>query len=282
MRRLINSAITVALVCASFQSNSVLADLPLCTRGIDGSYLVCEGSASAGTGGSSSIVRNVGATLSGSGTTTRYLPYNRLVTGANGEPCIMTGYYEEGTSPNDAAITDPVTQNVQDIHNLPPLEYPPCPVQPRAPGEPAPVETPAMIAMRYWEQVPLPKPAPHIAPGRAITGKVAYLETHGEVARTYTNPTTIYGQLVIVASGSYEVDWGDGTKTGPHAFEGRAWPDGGITHVYTDVGSYDILVTEKWTATWSLGGERGLLRTLATSGRIDDFPVEQVQAVISR
>ena len=139
-----------------------------------------------------------------------------------------------------------------------------------------------MIAMRYWEQVPLPKPAPHIAPGRAITGKVAYLETRGAVARTYTNPTTMYGQLIIVATGSYEVNWGDGTTTGPHAFEGKAWPDGRIIHDYLEIGSYDIVVTERWSATWSLGGESGLLRTLQTSGRIDDFPVEQIQAVIRR
>jgi hypothetical protein len=139
-----------------------------------------------------------------------------------------------------------------------------------------------MIAMRYWEQVPLPKPDPYIAPGRGVTGKTAYLETRGKVAETYTNPSTIYGELVIVATGFYEVDWGDGTVTKPHAFEGDDWPDGRITHVYTNVGSYDIVVTERWKATWSLGGERGQLRTLGTSGRINDFPVEQIQAVIGR
>jgi hypothetical protein len=85
-----------------------------------------------------------------------------------------------------------------------------------------------------------------------------------------------------VASGSYTVDWGDGTSTGPHKFEGKAWPDGRITHDYIDVGSYNIVVTEKWTANWSLGGESGTLRTLQTTGRIDNFPVEQLQAVIGR
>jgi hypothetical protein len=139
-----------------------------------------------------------------------------------------------------------------------------------------------MIAMRYWEQVPLPKPAPYIAPGRAITGKVAYLETNGKITETYTNSMTPYGQLVIVASGSYEVDWGDGTAPKSHAFEGEAWPHGRITHVYEDVGSYDIVVTERWTATWSLGGQQGRLRALATSGTIDNLPVEQIQAVVSR
>jgi len=41
-------------------------------------------------------------------------------------------------------------------------------------------------------------------------------------------------------------------------------------------------VTEKWSATWRLGGKSGTLRTLQTTGRIDNFPVEQIQAVIGR
>lgn len=282
MHRLI-LLIIVWLALAPLQSGRADADAPLCTRGLDGSYLVCEGSTSSVPPGSSLTIQNAATNSVGSGGTTRkYFPYNRLVTGADGQPCVTTGYYAEGTSPNDAAITDPVTQNVQDIHNLPALEYPPCPVQAGSPRESAPVETPSMIAMRYWEQVRLPKPDPYVAPGRAITGKIAYLETRGVVTRTYTNPTTVYGQLVIVASGSYEVDWGDGTTTGPHSYEGGAWPEGRITHVYRDVGSYNIVVREKWTATWSLGGERGLLRTLGTAGNINDFPVEQIQAVVGR
>lgn len=138
-----------------------------------------------------------------------------------------------------------------------------------------------MIAMRYWERVPLPKPQPTISPGRAITGKLAYLETRGETTHTYTNDTA-FGALSVVAKGSYTVDWGDGTSSGPYPFEGRPWPDGQITHDYLEVGSYDIVVTERWTATWNLGGETGVLRALQTTGRIEDFPVEQIQAVIRR
>jgi hypothetical protein len=138
-----------------------------------------------------------------------------------------------------------------------------------------------MIAMRYWERIPLPKPQPRIAPGRAITGKLAYLETRGEVGHTYTNDT-VFGPLVIVAKGAYTVDWGDGEETGRYPFEGKPWPEGEITHDYLQVGTYDIVVTERWTATWSLAGEAGVLRSLQTTGRIDDFPVEQIQAVIGR
>ena len=136
-----------------------------------------------------------------------------------------------------------------------------------------------MIAARYWEQVPLPRPSPAIAPGRAITGKVAYLETKGEVGHAYANGTVL-GPLNIAAKGSYTIDWGDGTKTGPFGFEGDRWPNGKITHDYLKIGSYNVVVTEKWTATWQLGGESGVLRTLQTTGQINNFPVQQIQAVI--
>ena len=63
---------------------------------------------------------------------------------------------------------------------------------------------------------------------------------------------------------------------------GKPWPDGQITHQYLKVGIYDIVVTERWTATWNFAGESGVLRTLQTTGRIEDFPVEQIQAVIGR
>jgi len=136
-----------------------------------------------------------------------------------------------------------------------------------------------MVAARYWERIPLPKPQPAIAPGRAITGKLAYLETKGELSYTYTN-NSIFGPVEIVAKGSYMVDWGDGETSGPYSFEGQPWPDGQITHEYIDVGTYDVVVTESWTATWKLGGESGTLRTLQTTGRIDNFPVQQIQAVV--
>jgi hypothetical protein len=221
-----------------------------------------------------------------SGPTKRYVPYNRLSTGPDGKACATTGYVEEGaTPPDERLLADP---NPREF-NIPIYgsewkvleDYPPCPEQPRAPGQPPPVETPSMVAARYWERIPLPKPRPAIAPGRAITGKLAYLETKGELTHTYTNDTVL-GPLEIVAGGSYTVDWGDGETTGPHSFEGKPWPDGEITHEYIDIGSYNVVVTERWTASWRLGGQAGTLRALQTTGRIDNFPVQQIQAVVGR
>jgi hypothetical protein len=110
----------------------------------------------------------------------------------------------------------------------------------------------------------------------------AYLETRGTTTHTYTDPNTPFGPLTIVATGKYYVDWGDGTHTGPHASEGGPWPDGTIKHEYIHVGAYDVIVTERWTARWSFGAESGVLDELRTVGRIDDFPVQQIQAVVFR
>ena len=230
-----------------------------------------------GGAGSRSAVRLTG----GSGTGKTYLPYDKIMVGPDGQPCIGTGYYEAATSsPRPAqgpSEMDEGPGNSSSLYST----APPCPPQAPPPGQSGPVETPAMFARRYWEEVVLPQPRPEIDPGRAITGKLAYLETNGQTRTIYTN-TTIFGPLEIIATGTYMVDWGDGNTSGPHTLEGKPWPDGLITHEYEHVGSYDIVVTEKWTATWRLGGESGVLRELETEGQINDFPVQQLQAVIVR
>ena len=240
------------------------------------------------------VFRQLGGVLLSGGSTTggtgkKYEPYDRVVTGPDGNGCVTTGYKEVGTGrPADGAVPineqqfPPGAGPETDPYKFYYEDYPPCPEQPRAPGEPAPVVTRAMVAARYWEQVPLPYPKPVIAPGRAITGKTAFLETKGEITHTYTSDT-IFGPLQIVATGRYHVDWGDGKgEMGPYSLEGGAWPDGQITHQYINVGTYDVTVTEKRVGQWQLGGESGTLRTLETSGTIANFPVQQIQAVIGR
>ena len=209
-----------------------------------------------------------------------YIPYDKIMVGPDGQACIGTGYYESGSS-----VPRPVqgpTESEEGPGNSSSLysTAPPCPRR-LGPSGAASLETPAMVARRHWEDIVLPDPRPRIAPGRAITGKTAYLETVGQRSYTYSN-TTVFGPLVIIATGSYWISWGDGEATGPYAVEGMPWPDGTITHEYQSVGLYDIMVTERWNASWQLGGKSGVLRGMETTGNIDDFPVQQIQAVIGR
>ncbi len=205
-----------------------------------------------------------------------YVPYNMIVNhGApNGEPCLTTGYYPlpPVPDPRQAFFYGSEPDQIDSA-------YPVCPVQP---GSEALPDTPLTYVARYWENVPLPRPEPYIAPGRAITGMFAYMETRGTTTHTFTEPSTPFGPLTIVATGRYFVDWGDGTHTGPHSHEGEPWPDGQITHECLHVGAYDVVVTERWTATWAFGSQSGMLTELRTVGRIEDFPVQQIQAVVVR
>jgi len=153
----------------------------------------------------------------------------------------------------------------------------PCPGADPVPAQ-SPVSPAAAMADRFFQEVPLPTPDPVIAPGRAITGLTAYLQTRGATTHAFTRSTPL-GPMAIDATGTYTVDWGDGTVTGPHSVEGRPWPEGQITHSYTDVGTYDVVVTETWTAAWRVGSERGTLGGLRTTARIEAFPVGEVQAV---
>lgn len=193
----------------------------------------------------------------------------------DGSPCLRTVALPAPAGIPDGAVTG---RDAGNILSAPPAA---CPAAPAGGGGGGAPQTPQESASQFWHEIPLPKPQPAIAPGRAITGKLAYLETRGELHHVWSTETP-NGTLTVDANGAYSVDWGDGTHTGPHPFEGGPWPDGRITHTYIDVGRWDVVVTEHWTATWVLGADSGTLEELRTTGRIEDFPAQQIQAVRDR
>jgi hypothetical protein len=198
-----------------------------------------------------------------------YLPVPEVAAGPGGETCVRwTDRVLD--SPGPGAGTQGFVDHASGILAD---RYPVCR------GQSAEGVSPAVYAIRFGREVDLPDPKPAIAPGWAITGMPAYLETRGVRQRTYTSDTP-FGPLELVATGRYYVDWGDGTATGPHDAEGEPWPDGKITHTYIHVGTYDVVVTQRWSATWRIGDANGTLSGLQTEGRIEDFRVEQVQAVV--
>lgn len=273
--------VTTTTLAAGIDSTSTETRPPLrlCRVGRDGGQTECEKSAVLHPDGSGSDASTPEDPLNPSTPSTEriYAPYERIVHGGglNGEDCTTTGYREVPAGVEPGIVSAIPDRDFGDIRRT----YPECPAQPGVESE---APTPASYAVHYWQEIPLPKPLPHIAPGRAITGMPAYLETRGTTSHSFSDPNTPFGPLTITATGRYYVDWGDGTQTGPHAGEGGPWPDGQITHEYINVGAYDVVVTERWTATWSFGVESGTLDELRTVGRIDDFPVGQVQAVVLR
>lgn len=166
------------------------------------------------------------------------------------------------------------------------VKVPPCRLDAAAAkaARKVPAVDPVTLAVRYWTTIPLPTPKPSVPPGYAVTGKPSYLVTDGTLHPAPYIEATPLGLLTVKASGTYMVDWGDGTEptwSGPYQQEGRPWPSGVITHTYDVAGSVQVTVTEDWTATWSLAGVTGTLGGLHTEAAIEGFRVEQLQAVIT-
>ncbi|MGH9176933.1 MAG: hypothetical protein ACRD0N_00045 [Acidimicrobiales bacterium] len=144
-----------------------------------------------------------------------------------------------------------------------------------------PSTSPRDVAFSFVRDIVPPGPDPWIAPGFALTGKLAFLETRSptQVPDQYDTPL---GTLSVVLKATmFAVDWGDESTTddGPFAAPGEPWPHGAARHSYTTVGRYDVVVTQSWDAEWQLSGERGVVRGLTSTGGLDDFEVRQLQAV---
>lgn len=148
-----------------------------------------------------------------------------------------------------------------------------------APG--CPGVTPEQVAFAFLREIVPPGPDPWIAPGFALSGKRAFLETRAPLSVPQAHPTPMGTLEVTLKATSFEVDWGDGSGSdqGPFAAPGQPWPDGTARHTYTDVNRYDVVVTQSWDAQWRLAGQAGVLRGLTSIDRLEDFEVRQLQAV---
>jgi len=150
------------------------------------------------------------------------------------------------------------------------------------PGIQRPPASPSAIARQVVEEFLPAPPTPEIDPGYAIAGKTAYLETKGNLHPPTQTRATPLGDIDVTFTGQYRVDWGDGT-TETFTTEGEPWPTGRITHTYTHVGYYNVVVTIEWTARWRIATTTGeITNGLASVARIDNFEVRQLQAVRDR
>jgi len=252
--------VVIALALVLFVAPA-LADPTEVHQGADGGSVEYSGHESGGTASGGG----------GGGTSGGYYEEHPYLDQRNGETCVATEYrrYDTQAEAETAAVAD------EDRWRRLTRDFPMCP------SSPAPAGSAAAEAQSFWGTVPLPKPAPRIAPGWAVTGRKSYLET-GDLPTAQFTRDTPRGELVIDATGPYYVDWGDGTSGGPYDEAGGPWPNGTVTHVYERVGACDVVVTQRWSAVWHLNGESGRLGGLRTEGRIDDFRAEELQAVRNR
>lgn len=154
------------------------------------------------------------------------------------------------------------------------------------PPDAVPVPDVGTIAEQRWEALRnLPVPTLRMQPNYAITGMRVYLEIggHGSTVIAVENP--VGDDITITATSDYVVDWGDpgwSARTVTRS-QGGPWPDGDVTHVYTDVADAAMIkVTQRWRATWSAGGRSGVLEQRTTESAPLTFEVRQLQAVRNR
>jgi hypothetical protein len=154
----------------------------------------------------------------------------------------------------------------------------PCPTTDGDEADVAPIN-PRAEAEAFWASVPLDDFTVDIPPGHAITGLPAYVVTDSTLTRSFEY-IGLSGPVRITARAELRIDWGDGTRTGPHHSPGRPYPNGDVGHTYTHRGHYDIVVTQHWTGTWRSAGGTGPLAERPVTTRIEDYPVREVQAVV--
>jgi hypothetical protein len=101
----------------------------------------------------------------------------------------------------------------------------------------------------------LPRPAPSVPPGYAMTGMAAYLVTDHELEYGPVDHEVDLEimQLTVRVNGTATttVDWGDGTVL-TYDQPGLAYPDGEVTHTYADAGDVTIQITDSWRLTYDV------------------------------
>lgn len=150
--------------------------------------------------------------------------------------------------------------------------------------------SPAEAAYQAWHwQTKLPSPTLSTSPtGGAITGLDLYLSIGGPQALAFDIAALGYTIHLEVTS-TYDVDWGDPRPsnenplgyavTKGHRTQGGPYPDGDLRHQYIERGTVTIAVIQRWTATWSGGGEAGTIAgRLSTTGTLS-IPVQEIVAV---
>ena len=159
----------------------------------------------------------------------------------------------------------------------------PCPVDP---ADALPQEV-VEAAVRDAAFAQLPRPQVSIPPDFGLAGLRMHLVTGNDHTLTY-GPETFELDLDVLqlnvtfsATGSSRVDWGDGTVTS-HEVAGAPYPDGQVTHVWTDVGSYDITVTDTWTVDYDAEIVSGQLTGTLDAVTLPGFEVTERRAVRTR
>ncbi len=186
-----------------------------------------------------------------------------------GQPCLASTMRSSPTPFPDRVRTDTAATNAAIVS----AGHPPCPG--------AASVDPVQIVLAHLSEHGPPDPDPVVPSGFGITGLEAIVVTDNTpVTWSDAVASTPFGPLDLTGRAAVDVDWGDGTTTGPFGEPGRPFPDHNIWHVYTDLAVVDVVVTYTWTIDWSFGAAAGQV-TLNRTGTVAGFEVVDVQSVVT-
>ncbi|MFP5308803.1 MAG: hypothetical protein ACLGIR_04400 [Actinomycetes bacterium] len=134
----------------------------------------------------------------------------------------------------------------------------------------------------------LPRPSPSLPPGYALAGLRMYLVNDQALVHEETQDVDLGGVIVpvtVTATGTWSVQWGDGTGDGPFDAPSVGYQQPGlqVTKVWTDRGRYEVRVVDTWRVTVSAPGVGTLTLPAQTLAAVPlDVEVREVQAVRER
>jgi len=154
-----------------------------------------------------------------------------------------------------------------------------CTNSPRPSTNPTPA---AAAAEAFEKHIKLPTPTLQIRPGYSITGTRAFLQINGP-QQLDPDPIDVFGYTVTLhITSRYDIDWGDRTTpTTGATSQGGPYPNGDLSHVYDNTGTYTVTVTQHWTATYNIAGTAtGHINDVLHTTNTMPLPVHQAQAVV--
>lgn len=202
----------------------------------------------------------------------------------DGEYCIARTWVQ--LDPDDVEQAE---QNAWDaiaymVSNVPELAAQQLPDE--CPSDPADEVPPQVFEDVVRETVVdvLPRPAPEVPPGYAMTGMAAYLVTGHDLDADADRVT--YGpadhqvdleimQLTVTVTGEATtvVDWGDGSEPRSYTGPGRPYPEGGVSYTYADASPEPVTIEiiDRWQLSYDV--YRGDQLVISDSAEFDLAPV---------
>ncbi len=146
-----------------------------------------------------------------------------------------------------------------------------------------PPTNPAMNVniVRYEITRSLPIPKPSFDPPFTLVSVPAFLSS-GATLSDHLDLSTPIGRVIADATGTLDINFGDGTSDLSTNLLGGPYPTGNITHTWSNTGCYLVDVTVDWTVLYQTPNGTGQINGLTTDATIPNYCVYSTTSQIYR